>query len=224
MQAQYDHYQEQLSENHLTLMAYYYNYQRGMGDGYKNSIKSGIQLFQFPDTYTEAYEQQNAEIKLMLAGPTHTTLADARTISQAKLILPSNESSLQNIRWMWIWALTFLKSPCPSLPRDSLRGHLVEFLLAVGYLEAIHASQVNISKRYLSLQIPCYGVQWVLEVPRPCSDPNPADIGKDKSNLQGHPEGTPVEAHSIGFILGTGQGLGVLWVTSAWQSKWMSTF
>ena len=59
----------------------------------KDSVTLGIQPFRFPDSYTEAYEQRNAEIELMSSGSTHTTLVDARAISQAKLILPSNESS-----------------------------------------------------------------------------------------------------------------------------------
>ena len=74
----------------------------------KDSVTMGIQPFRFPDMDTEAYEQRNTEIELMLSGSAHTTLADARAISQAKLILPSNKSSLRNIRHMQVWALTFL--------------------------------------------------------------------------------------------------------------------
>ena len=79
----------------------------------KDSVPTGIQPFRFPDTDTEAYEQRNTEIELMLTGSTHTTLANARTISQAKLILPSNESSLRNVCHMQIWALTFLPAKHP---------------------------------------------------------------------------------------------------------------
>ena len=79
----------------------------------KDSDTMGIQPFCFPDTDTEAYEQRNAEIELMLSGSTHTTLADARTISQAKLIFPSNKSLLRNVRRLQIWALTFLPANHP---------------------------------------------------------------------------------------------------------------
>ena len=95
VQAQYDHYQEQLSEDHLTMMAdmgvITTTINRAWGMATKDSITTGIQPFRFPDTDTDAYEQRNTEIELMLSGSTHTTLADARTISKAKLILPSNE-------------------------------------------------------------------------------------------------------------------------------------
>ena len=74
----------------------------------KDSITTGIQPFRFPDTDTKAYEQRKAEIELMLSGSMYTTLADARTILQAKLILPSNKSSLRNVWRIQIWALTFL--------------------------------------------------------------------------------------------------------------------
>ena len=117
VQAQFDHYREQLSEDHLTLMAdmsvLTTTINMAWGMSTKDSITTGIQPFRFPDTDTEAYEQRNAEIELMLSGSTHTTLADARTISQAKLILPSNESSLRNVRRMQIWALTFLPADHP---------------------------------------------------------------------------------------------------------------
>ena len=91
VQAQYDYYREQLSEDHLTMIADMsiitttINLAWGMAT--KDSVTTGIQPFCFPDTDTKAYEQRNAEIELMLSGSTHTTLADARTISQAKLIL-----------------------------------------------------------------------------------------------------------------------------------------
>ena len=83
------------------------------GMAIKDSVTTGIQPFRFPDTDTEAYKQRNAEIELLLSGSTHTTLADARTISQAKLILPSNKSSLRNVRRLQIWALTFLPANHP---------------------------------------------------------------------------------------------------------------
>ena len=79
----------------------------------KDSVTTGIQPFHFPDSNTEAYEQRNAAIELMLSGSTHTTLTDARTISQAKLILPSNESWLRNVCRLQIWALTFLPANHP---------------------------------------------------------------------------------------------------------------
>ena len=117
VQAQYDHYKEQLSEDHLTMIAdmglITTTINMAWSMATKDSVTTGIQPFRFPDTDTEAYEQRNAEIELMLSGSTHTTLADARTISQAKLILPSNESSLRNVRRMQIWALTFLSADHP---------------------------------------------------------------------------------------------------------------
>ena len=117
VQAQYDHYREQLNEEHLTMMAdmslLTTTIHLSWGMATKDSITTGIQPFRFPDTDTEAYEQRNSEIELMLSGSTQTTLADARTISQAKLILPSNESSLRNVRRLQIWALTFLPANHP---------------------------------------------------------------------------------------------------------------
>ena len=101
VQAQYDHYREQLSEDHLTMMVdmgvITTTINMAWGMSTKDSVTTSIQPFCFPDTDTKAYEQHNTKIELMLSGSTHTTLADARTISQAKLILPSNESSLRNV-------------------------------------------------------------------------------------------------------------------------------
>ena len=117
VQAQYDYYREQLSKDHLILMVdisvITTTMNMAWGMATKDSVTRGIQLFCFTDTDTEAYEQCNTEIKSMLSGSTHTTLADARTISQAKLILPSNESLLRNVRHMQIWALTFLPATHP---------------------------------------------------------------------------------------------------------------
>ena len=117
VQAQYDHYQEQLSEDHLTLMAdmsvVTTTINMAWGMTTKDSVTTGIQPFRFPDTNTEAYKQRNAEIELMLSSSMHTMLADAWTISQAKLILLSNESSLRNVWRMQIWALTFLLADHP---------------------------------------------------------------------------------------------------------------
>ena len=79
----------------------------------KDSIKTGIQPFRFPDLDVEAYQRRNAEIELMLSGTSHTTLADARTVSEAKVILPSNESSLRYIRRLQVWALVWLPTNHP---------------------------------------------------------------------------------------------------------------
>ena len=128
VQVQCNNYREQLSEDHLTMMA-----DMGMitttinmawGMATKDLVTTGIQPFRFPDTDTEAYEKRNTEIKLMLSGLTHTMLADACTISQAKLILPSNESSLRNVRRMQIWALTFLPADHPV--QNYLETHYTE--------------------------------------------------------------------------------------------------
>ena len=114
----------------------------------KDSVTTGFQPFCFPDTDTEAYEQRNTEIELMLSGSAHITLADARAISQAKLILPSNESSLQNVCHMQVWVLTFL-------PGNTLHGH-AEFPLPVGHLETLHAARTDAGKGYLPFQVPLY--------------------------------------------------------------------
>lgn len=85
VQAQYDHYHEQLTEDHLTMMAdmgvITTTINMALGMATNDSVTTGIQPFRFPDTDTEAYEQRNTEIELMLSGSTHTTLADACTIS-----------------------------------------------------------------------------------------------------------------------------------------------
>ena len=105
VQAQYDHYCKQLSKDHLTMMADMsiitttINLSWGMAT--KDSVTTGIQPFCF------------VEIELMLSGSTHTTLTNARSISQAKLILPSNESSLRNVRCLQIRSLTFLPANHP---------------------------------------------------------------------------------------------------------------
>ena len=79
----------------------------------KDSIKTGIQPFRFPDLDVEVYQQRNAEIELMLSGSAHTTLADARSVSDAKLILPSSESSLRYVRRLQVWSLVWLPTNHP---------------------------------------------------------------------------------------------------------------
>ena len=79
----------------------------------KDSIKTGIQPFRFPDLDVEVYQRRNAEIELMLSGSSHTTLADARAVSEAKVILPSSESSLRFIRRLQVWALVWLPNNHP---------------------------------------------------------------------------------------------------------------
>ena len=117
VQGQYDHYREQLNEPHLTMVADLSLITTVTSVSWematKNAIKTGIQPFRFPDTDLEAYQLRNSEISLMMEGSTHTTMADARAISESKLVLPSNESSNRNIRRAQIWALTFLPAQHP---------------------------------------------------------------------------------------------------------------
>ena len=79
----------------------------------KDSIKTGIQPFRFPDLDVEVYQRRNAEIELMLSGSAHTTLSDARAVSEAKVILPSSESSLRYIRRLQVWSLVWLPTNHP---------------------------------------------------------------------------------------------------------------
>lgn len=117
VQGQYDHYREQLNEPHLTMVADLSVITTATSVSWematKNAIKTGVQPFRFPDTDLEAYQLRNAEITLMMEGSTQTTMSDARTIAESKLVLPSNESSNRNIRRAQIWALTFLPAQHP---------------------------------------------------------------------------------------------------------------
>ena len=117
VQGAYDFHRDQLNEPHLTMVADMSVITTLVSMSWematKNAIKTGVQPFRFPDTDLEAYQLRNSEISMMLAGTTHTTMADARAISEAKLVLPSNDSSNRSIRRLQIWALTFLPPQHP---------------------------------------------------------------------------------------------------------------
>ena len=117
VQGAYDFHRDQLNEPHLTMVADMSVITTLVSMSWematKNAIKTGVQPFRFPDTDLEAYQLRNSEIRMMLAGTTHTTMADARAISEAKLVLPSNDSSNRSIRRLQIWALTFLPPQHP---------------------------------------------------------------------------------------------------------------
>ena len=210
VQAQFDHYREQLSEDHLTLMAdmsvVTTTINMAWGMSTKDSITTGIQPFRFPDTDTEAYEQRNVEIELMLSGSTHTTLADARTILQAKLILPSNEKLPEERSQDANMGLNFLASQSPSatLLGYSLHQH-AELQIPVGHMETINAPRTNPSTGNSPLQVPRNRIQRVLEVSRVSA--NPANLRRSQSYLQSNPAQTTMGAHTLRLLPSSSQGL-----------------
>jgi hypothetical protein len=117
VQGMYDFYREQLGESHLTMVADLSVLTHTTSVCWdmvtRDSIKTGIQPFRFPETDLEAYQRRNAEIELMLSGQANPSFADARAISEAKVILPSSESSNRHMRRMQIWALTWLPQNHP---------------------------------------------------------------------------------------------------------------
>ena len=112
LQATFDYYKVHLNESHLTfaadssLLATTLSLVWAMTT--LDAIGTGIQFFQFGDTYLEAAQLRQSEVELMLSSTANASLADARESLNVKIKLPPSDVSNINVRRLQIWALSIL--------------------------------------------------------------------------------------------------------------------